>query len=277
MDKDTKEMLLDKAYEVRKNVLRMGYVDKRGFIAQGLDAADFLTVLFFYAMKYDPKNLTWEDRDRFILSNGHNSISVYAAMAEAGYFPKDVLDTYGKDDSMLPQSCLPKYTPGIEISAGSIGLGLPVGVGMAMGLKRKKSDSRVYIMMGDGELAEGPTWEAATSAGSYKLDNIIALIDRNGIQADGRCDTVVNTEPVDKKFEAFNFYVQRINGNSIEEVVNAVDNAKYHNGGRPSAIVCDTTPGQGVSFMIGNPKAHFISLNAEGWERAFAELERGKN
>ena len=277
MDKATKEMLLDKAYEVRKNVLRMGYVDKRGFIAQGLDAADFLTVLFFYAMKYDPKNLTWEGRDRFILSNGHNSISVYAVMAEAGCFPKEVLDTYGKDESMLPQSCLPKYTPGIETSAGSIGLGLPIGTGMAMGLKRKKSDARVYIMMGDGELAEGPTWEAATSAGSYKLDNMIALIDRNGIQADGRCDTVINTEPVDKKFEAFNFYVQRINGNSIEEVVNAVDNAKYNNGGRPSAIVCDTTPGQGVPFMIGNPKAHFISLNAEGWKRAFAELERGKN
>ena len=142
-----KEELIEKAYDVRKNVLRMGHVDKRGFIAQSLGAADFLTVLYFHAMKYHADDPKWEGRDRFLLSAGHNAIAVYAAMAEAGFFPKDWLDTYGLDNSRLPMSCMPAYTPGIEISGGSIGLGMPIAVGMAMGLKRKGSDSKFYVMM----------------------------------------------------------------------------------------------------------------------------------
>ena len=274
---DTKiNELLDRAYNVRKNVLRMGYVDRRGFIALGLGASDFLTGLFFHAMRYDPKDPDWEGRDRFLLSAGHNAIAVYAAMAEAGMIPEEWLDTYGLDDSHLPMSSMPKYTPGIEISGGSIGLGLPIAVGMAMGLKRKNSDSRVYVMMGDGEMAEGPTWEAATSACSYKLDKIIGLVDANGIQADGLTSTVVITEPLDEKFRAFGFEVQRINGNSMTEVVRALDNAKNSEEKKPHMIICDTVPGTGLDFLIGNPKSHFISLDEEGWKRAFEELERGK-
>jgi len=143
-----KEELIDKAYEVRKNVLRMAHVDKRGFISQSLGAADFLTVLYSHAMRFHADDPKWEGRDRFLLSAGHNAIAVYAAMAEEGFFPKDWLDTYGLDNSRLPMSCMPAYTPGIEISGGSIGLGLPIAVGMAMGLKLKKSDAKVYVMMG---------------------------------------------------------------------------------------------------------------------------------
>lgn len=272
-----KEELIDKAYEVRKNVLRMAYVDKRGFISQSLGAADFLTVLYSHAMRFHADDPKWEGRDRFLLSAGHNAIAVYAAMAEEGFFPKDWLDTYGLDNSRLPMSCMPAYTPGIEISGGSIGLGLPIAVGMAMGLKLKKSDAKVYVMMGDGEMTEGPTWEAAMSAGAYQLDNIIGIVDINGIQADGFTSAVLDTEPLHEKFSAFKFDVQRINGNSITQVMEAVDKARNSTEKKPHIILCDTVPGTGVPFLIGNQKSHFISLDAEGWERAFSELERGKD
>lgn len=268
--------LLDKALEVRKNVLRMGYIDRRGFIAQGLDAADFLTGLFFHAMRYRVDDPTWEGRDRFLLSAGHNAIAVYAAMAAAGIIPEEWLDTYGQDGSYLPMASMPRYTPAIEISGGSIGLGLPIAVGVALGLKRKNSDSKVYIMMGDGELAEGPTWEAATSAGHYKLDNIIGLVDMNGIQADGLTSSVVSSEPIDERFKAFGFDVQRIDGNNMGQIVTALDHARNSDVKKPHMIICDTVPGKGLDFLIGNPKAHFISLDEEGWERAFRELERGE-
>ena len=268
--------LLDTAVRVRRNVLRMGHIDRRGFIAQGIGAADFLTGLFFYAMNYRPGEPEWEGRDRFLLSAGHNAIAVYAAMAEAGMIPEEWLDTYGLDGSHLPMSSMPSYTPGIEISGGSIGLGLPTAVGMALGLKRKGSDARIYIMMGDGEMAEGPTWEAATSAGHYHLDNIVGIVDVNGIQADGLTKTVVDTEPLDEKFRAFGFDVQRINGNDMGEIMQAFDNVKSSTENKPHMIICDTVPGQGLEFLKGNPKAHFISLDDEGWERAFSELERGK-
>lgn len=268
--------LIEKAYEVRKNVLRMGYVDRRGFIAQGIGAADFLTGLFFHAMNYRPDDPGWEGRDRFLLSAGHNAIAVYAAMAAAGLIPEEWLDEYGLDDSHLPMSSMPKYTPHIEISGGSIGLGLPTAVGMALGLRRKGSDSKIYIMMGDGEMAEGPTWEAATSAAHYHLDNIIGIVDANGIQADGLTRDVVVTEPLDEKFRAFGFEVQRIDGNRMGEIVKALDNARTSKDNKPHMIICDTVPGMGLDFMIGNPKAHFISLDDEGWNRAFSELKKGE-
>lgn len=253
----------------------MGYIDKRGFIAQGIGAADFLTGLFFYAMNYCKDDPEWEGRDRFLLSAGHNAIAVYAAMAEAGIIPEEWLDEYGLDGSHLPMASMPKYTPGIEISGGSIGLGLPIGVGVAMGLKRKGSDAKVYIMMGDGEMAEGPTWEAATTAGHYKLDNIIGIVDVNGIQADGLTRDVVTTEPLDERFRSFGFHVQRIDGNNMGQIMEAFDCAVNSEEHKPHMIVCDTIPGKGLPFLIGNPKSHFISLDDEGWERAFRELERG--
>ena len=288
-----KEELIEKAYDVRKNVLRMGHVDKRGFIAQSLGAADFLTVLYFHAMKYHADDPKWEGRDRFLLSAGHNAIAVYAAMAEAGFFPKDWLDTYGLDNSRLPMSCMPAYTPGIEISGGSIGLGMPIAVGMAMGLKRKGSDSKVYVMMGDGEMAEGPTWEAAMSAGSYGLDNIIGIVDVKTlfgvecVKETQTIDMVIKLEDWDKDKEYDRLGLTEeyteflgnkvVNGNSITQVMEAVDKARFSTEKKPHIILCDTVPGTGLSFLIGNPKAHFISLSDEDWTRAFNELERGKD
>lgn len=268
--------LLDIAYRVRQNQLRMAEVDSQGFIAQALGAADIVTTLFFYAMNYKANDPEWEDRDRFLLSAGHNAIAVYGAMAEAGYFPKEELDTYGLDGSRLPQASMPKYTPGIEISGGSIGLGLPIAVGMGLGLKRKKSDSFVYVMMGDGELAEGPTWEAAISASNHHVDNVIAIVDVNGIQADGATKTVTDIEPLHDKFSAFGFFTQRINGNNILELAEAIDLAKADKSGKPKMIICDTVPGTGVDFLIGNPKAHFIRMDKESWDRADRELKRGE-
>lgn len=268
--------LLDTAYRVRQNQIRMAEVDGRGFLAQALGAAEIVTSLYFYGMNYKPEDPEWEGRDRFLMSAGHNAIAIYSAMAEAGFFPKEELDTYGLDESRLPQASMPKYTPGIEISGGSIGLGLPIAVGIGLGLKRKHSDSKVFVMMGDGELCEGPTWEAAMSASNHNVDNIIALVDMNGIQADGATHTVTKTEPIHEKFEAFGFYTQRINGNSIYEVCKAIDQAKEDQSGKPKIIICDTVPGTGVDFLIGNPKAHFISLDQAGWERAEKELKRGE-
>jgi transketolase len=272
----TREELIETAYRVRKNALRMAELDGQGFISQALGAADILTAAYFHAMKYKANDPEWEGRDRFLLSAGHNAIAVYAAMAEAGFFPKDELDTYGLDNSRLPMSGMSSYTPGIEISGGSIGLGLPISVGMGLGLKRKNSASRVYVMMGDGELAEGPTWEAAISAANYHLDNIIALVDVNGIQADGHTEDVMKTEPLDKKFDAFGWYVQRINGNSISQLVTALDNAKVSKENKPNVILCDTVPGTGVPFLIGNSKSHFIRMSKEDWVLAYEVLERGK-
>ena len=267
-----KEELIEKAYDVRKNVLRMGHVDKRGFIAQSLGAADFLTVLYFHAMKYHADDPKWEGRDRFLLSAGHNAIAVYAAMAEAGFFPKDWLDTYGLDNSRLPMSCMPAYTPGIEISGGSIGLGMPIAVGMAMGLKRKGSDSKVYVMMGDGEMAEGPTWEAAMSAAKYHLDNLCAVVDVNGLQIDGATKDVMPSEPLDQKFAAFNWNVIHVNGHDYDALIAAFEAAAACKG-KPTVLIAKTTKGKGVSFMENNAGWHGKAPNDEQYAQAKAEVE----
>ncbi|MCG8483865.1 MAG: thiamine pyrophosphate-dependent enzyme, partial [Clostridia bacterium] len=214
MDKNI-ENVEERAYRIRKNAIRMGEVQQQGFIAQALGVADVMAVAYFHAMNYLPQEPNWEGRDRFLLSVGHIAIGHYAALAEAGFIPEDELDTYACDDSRLPMSGMTSYTPGMEMSGGSIGLGLPMAVGMGFGLKQKKSSSLVYTLMGDGELAEGPTWEAAISAANYNLDNVIAIIDVNGIQADGLTVNIMNTEPLHEKFEAFGWYVQRVDGNDL--------------------------------------------------------------
>ena len=268
-----KEELIEKAYDVRKNVLRMGHVDKRGFIAQSLGAADFLTVLYFHAMKYHADDPKWEGRDRFLLSAGHNAIAVYAAMAEAGFFPKDWLDAYGLDNSRLPMSCMPAYTPGIEISGGSIGLGMPIAVGMAMGLKRKGSDSKVYVMMGDGEMAEGPTWEAAMSAAKYHLDNLCAVVDVNGLQIDGATRDVMNSEPLDHKMDAFGFNTIVCNGNSFADLEQAFKMFDLsHGSGKPTCFLLRTTKGLGVSFMENSVGWHGKAPNDDEYAQAMSEL-----
>lgn len=265
--------LPERAYHIRRHALRMGEVQGQGYIAQALGVADILAVAYFHAMRYRPEDPEWEERDRFLLSNGHFAIALYAVLIEAGIIPEDELETYGGDDSRLPMSGMAQYTPGMEISGGSLGHGLGLAVGYCLGLKRKQSKSFVYVMYSDGELDEGLTWEAAMSASHWKLDNLIALIDVNNMQADGPSKEVLNFEPLGPKFEAFGWHVQRVNGNDIDALVKAFDEARTGGEQKPHVIICDTKMAKGVSFLETREKAHFIRVEADEWQKALEELD----
>ncbi|MEK9278614.1 transketolase [Bradyrhizobium sp. ISRA442] len=268
--------LADRAYNIRRNALRMGEVQGQGYIAQALDISDVLAVAYFHAMRYRPEDPSWEERDRFLLSNGHYAIALYAALIEAGIVPEDELETYGSDESRLPMSGMASYTPGMEMSGGSLGLGLSIAVGMGLGLKRKKSGARVYTLFSDGELDEGSVWEAIQSAGHYKLDNLIGIVDVNNQQADGSSNQVMAFEPLVEKLEAFGWFVQRIDGNDLDAVVAAFDAAKSHPEPKPRMIVADTLMGKGVPFLEQREKNHFIRVEQHEWQLALAALEAGR-
>lgn len=268
--------LADHAYNIRRNALRMGEVQGQGYIAQALDISDVLAVAYFHAMRYRPEDPSWEGRDRFLLSNGHYAIALYAALIEAGIVPEEELETYGSDESRLPMSGMASYTPGMEMSGGSLGLGLSIAVGMGLGLKRKKSEARVYTLFSDGELDEGSVWEAIQSAGHYKLDNLIGIVDVNNQQADGPSTQVMAFEPLVDKLQAFGWFVQRVDGNDLNAVVAAFDAAKSHPEPKPRMIVADTLMGKGVPFLEQREKSHFIRVEQHEWQLALAALEAGR-
>ena len=255
----------------------MGEVQGQGYIAQALDIADVLAVAYFHAMTYKADDPEWEGRDRFLLSNGHYAIALYAALIEATIIPEDELETYGSDDSRLPMSGMAQYTPGMDMSGGSWGIGLSIAVGKCLGLKRKGSSSRVYTLFSDGELDEGSVWEAIMSAAHYKLDNLIAIVDVNNMQADGPSTQMMSFEPLKEKLEAFGWYVQRINGNDIEAVQKAFDQAKSHPEAKPRMIIADTLMGKGVPFLEQRDKSHFIRVDAHEWQLALDALDAGRS
>lgn len=268
--------LAERAYRIRRNALLMGEVQGQGYIGQALDIADVLAVSYFHAMTYRAEDPHWEGRDRFLLSNGHYAIALYAALIEAGIIPAEELETYGSDDSRLPMSGMASYTPGMEMSGGSLGLGLGIAVGIGLGLKRKNSASRVYTLFSDGELDEGSVWEAIMSAAHYKLDNLIAIVDVNNQQADGPSTQVMAFEPLVDKLEAFGWFVQRVDGNDMDAVVAAFDAAKSHPEAKPRMIVCDTKMGKGVPFLEAREKNHFIRVDAHEWQLALDALDAGR-
>jgi transketolase len=268
--------LPERAYRVRRHALRMGEVQGQGYIAQALDIADVLATAYFHAMRYRPEDPHWEERDRFLLSNGHYAIALYAALIEAGIIPEAELETYGADGSRLPMSGMAAYTPGMEMSGGSLGLGLSIGVGMAMGLKRKGSDSRVYVLFSDGELDEGSVWEAIMSAAHHGLDNLVAIVDVNNQQADGPSTEMMGFEPLSDKMQAFGWFTQRVDGNDLDAVVAAFDAAKTDNGGKPSMIIADTLMGKGVPFLEAREKNHFIRVEEHEWQLALQALDAGR-
>lgn len=274
-DRNSLAALSERAYRIRLNALRMGEVQGQGYIAQALGIADVLAVAYFHAMTYRPEEPEWEGRDRFLLSNGHFAIAHYAALLEAGILPMEELETYGCDDSRLPMSGMTMYTPGMEISGGSLGLGLGIAVGMCLGLKRKASKSFVYNMMSDGELDEGSTWEAVMSAGHWQLDNLIALVDVNNQQADGPSRQIMNFEPLADKWQSFGWHTQRVNGNDIGAVAAAFDQARNIAGPQPRVILCDTLMGKGVPFLETREKNHFIRVDADEWQLAISQLSKG--
>ena len=268
--------LTERAYRIRRYALLMGEVQGQGYIAQALGISDVLAVSYFHALSYRPDDPEWEGRDRFCLSIGHYAIALYAALIEAGILPEDEWASYGGDDSRLPMSGMAAYTPGIEITGGSLGHGLGISVGMALGLQRKRSKSFVYNLFSDGELDEGSTWEAAMSAGSFKLDNLIGLVDVNGMQADGASRGILDFEPLAPKFEAFGWFVQRVDGNDIEALVAAFDAARHHPGPQPRVVICDTRMGKGVPFLEARERSHFLRVEPEEWAQALKVLDEGR-
>ena len=260
-----------RAKALRRDVLRMGERVGQGYVGQGLGIADLLAVLYFHEMRYDPLRLDWNERDRFLLSTGHYSIGLYAALAEAGVIPREELDTYGADGSRLEMAGS-DFTPGFEMTGGSLGHGLPQGVGMALGLRLDRRDARIFVMLSDGELQEGVTWEAALAGAHYHLDHLFAFIDCNNQQADGAPPDVLNVEPVSDKWTAFGWDTQRINGNDIDAIVSALEHARKVKG-QPHAIVIDTMMGKGVRLFEQREKAHFIRVEAHEWAHAREQLE----
>ncbi len=227
-------------------------------------------------MDYRPHEPAWEGRDRFYLSIGHYAIALYAALIEAGIVPAEELETYGCDESRLPMSGMASYTPGMEITGGSLGHGLGIAVGACLGLKRKQSASFVYNLLSDGELNEGSTWEAAMSASHWKLDNLIAVIDVNNQQADGHSSEILAFEPIVDRWQSFGWFAQRVNGNDLQALVAAFDAARHHPGAQPRVIICDTRMGKGVPFLESREKTHFIRVDEHEWEQALTALDAGR-
>ena len=254
---------------MRRHMLVMARGPGAGYIGQGLGIADALAALYFHEMRWDPSNLVDPGRDRFLLSTGHYSIALWAVMAEAGVVPLDELTTYGADDSRLAMSTL-DTSPGVEIIGGSLGHGLGQAVGMALGLRLDKSPARIFCELSDGEMQEGSTWEAAMAAGHFGLSNLVALIDCNGIQADG--PVVLNMEPVAAKWSAFGWRTQEIDGNDLTAVLKALEAARTQDGA-PHAIVLRTKPGKGVPTLMSREKAHFVRVEPDEWDALIAELE----
>lgn len=262
------------AYRIRRNAVRMGEVQGQGYIGQALGWADVLAVAYKHAMQLRPDDPQWSGRDRFLLSHGHYAIALYAALIEAGIVPDDELESYGSDDSRLPMSGMATYTPGMEISGGSLGQGLAIGVGMALGLRYNNNTAFVYNSMSDGELDEGSTWEAAMGAAHHQLSNLICLVDINNQQADGPSGKVMGFEPLADKWASFGWYVQRVDGNDLAAVVQAFDNARNLKDAKPRVILFDTLMGKGVPFLEQREKNHFIRVDPPEWQQALSILDQ---
>ncbi len=242
------ENLKTKAWNVRKNIVEMIYTAQSGHPGGALSCADLLTCLYFSEMNVDSKNPKDENRDRLVLSKGHASSALYAVLAEKGFFPKEELLGFRNINSMLQGHPDMNKIPGVDMSTGSLGQGLSAANGMALAAKLDHKDYRVYAILGDGEIEEGQIWEAAMSASHYKLDNLCVIVDYNNLQIDGKVTEVMNVTPIDEKFKSFGFHVLNINGNDIDEILEAFDKAKNAKD-RPTVIIAKTIKGKGISFM----------------------------
>jgi transketolase len=263
--------LKEKARILRIAILKMLTEAGSGHTGGSLSAADIATALYFYKMRHNPKDPKWKERDRFILSKGHAAPLLYAALALSGYFDEQLLKTLRKLGSPLQGHPCSKTLPGVEISTGSLGQGLSIANGIAMGLKLDGLSSRVYCLLGDGEIQEGQVWEAAMTAAHYRLDNLCAIIDNNGLQIDGHCSDVMSIEPIVNKWEAFGWHVIDINGHDMKAILNAFDEAERVKS-KPTMIVARTVKGKGVSFFEGKVQYHGIAPSREELERALKEL-----
>ncbi|MCI8542208.1 transketolase [Acetatifactor aquisgranensis] len=261
-----------RANDVRKGIITAVHSAKAGHPGGSLSSADVFTYLYFEEMNIDPKNPDKEDRDRFVLSKGHNAPGLYSALANRGFFPVEDLTTLRKLGSYLQgHPCI--HIPGVDMSSGSLGQGISAAVGMALGGKMDGKDFRVYTLLGDGEIQEGQVWEAAMLAGFRKLDNLCVIVDNNGLQIDGPVDKVCSPYPIDKKFEAFNFHVINVDAHDFDALRAAFKEARETKG-MPACIVMHSLKGKGVSFMEGNVDWHGKAPNDAEYEVAMADLDK---
>lgn len=261
------------ANEVRKGIVTAVHGAKAGHPGGSLSAADIFTYLYFEEMNIDPKDPKKADRDRFVLSKGHTAPGLYSVLANRGYFPVEDLPTLRHLGSYLQGHPCMQETPGVDMSSGSLGQGISAAVGMALAAKMDGKDYRTYTLLGDGEIQEGQVWEASMFAGHRKLDNLVVIVDNNGLQIDGKIDDVCSPYPIDKKFEAFNFHVINIDGNDFDQIDAAFKEARATKG-MPTAIICKTVKGKGVSFMENNAGWHGKAPNDEEYATAMADLEK---
>lgn len=272
MDKKTMEELKNKAKIIRKDIINMLTEAKSGHPGGSLSASEILAYLYFKEMKVDAKEPNKQDRDRFVLSKGHGAPVLYSTLAEKGYFPKEELMKLRKTGNMLQGHPDMKGTPGVDMSTGSLGQGLSAANGMALAGKLDYKDYRVFVLIGDGELQEGQIWEAAMTAAHYRLDNITAFIDNNGLQIDGFNKEVMNIEPIKEKWEAFGWHTINIDGHDFEQIEKAVLEAK-NTKGKPTVIIAKTVKGKGISFMENEASWHGVAPNQEQSQQALKELE----
>ena len=271
MDKAKLDRLKSAANNIRIGAIEAVYSASSGHPGGSLSIADVLAYLYFEELNIDPSDPKKADRDRFVLSKGHTTPGLYAALAERGFFPKESLKTFRQIDSNLQGHPDMKGTPGVDMTTGSLGLGFSAACGMALGSRVAGRSNRVYAILGDGELEEGQVWEAAMFARHYKLDNLTAFVDFNGLQIDGKITEVIDPTPIPEKFAAFGWNVLEIDGHDFDAIDGAVKAAKECKG-QPTVIVCHTFKGKGVSFMENNVKWHGSAPNKEQYEQAIAEL-----
>lgn len=266
------KLLEKKAAEIRKQLLGMIFEGKTGHTGGSLSCTDILVALFYYKLRHNPKNPKWEQRDRFLLSKGHSVEGYYSVLADTGYFPKEELMTFSKFKSRLIGHPCTKV-PGVEMCTGALGHGLPVGVGMAIAAKKLNIGNKIYVLMGDGEQAEGSVWEAAMAGANYNLDNLVAIADRNRLQISGNTEDVMALENLHAKWTAFGWNVLECNGNDIEDLCNTLDKTDEQIG-KPYLILANTTKGKGVSFMENVAKWHHGVPSAEQLCQAYSELDK---
>lgn len=271
MNQTKKEELRVIATKIRLGALECVYSANSGHPGGSLSISDILAYLYFSKMNVDPANPQKADRDRLVLSKGHTAPALYSALALKGFFSTELLSTFRKEGSILQGHPDMKNVPGVDVSTGSLGLGISAACGMALSAKASKDDYRVFTILGDGELEEGQVWEAAMFAGHYKLDNLTAFVDFNGLQIDGKVTDVMNPTPIDDKFRAFGWHAIVIDGHDFAEIENAVTDAENHKG-QPTVIICKTIKGKGVSFMEDRAEWHGSAPNKEQYEIAVSEL-----
>ena len=267
------KMLENKAIDIRHDVLNMIYTAKAGHPGGSLSAVEVVTTLIFHVMNIDPQNPDWPDRDRFVLSKGHACPVLYAALAERGFFDKEILNTLRQYHSILQGHPDMNKVPGLDMTAGSLGNGLSAGLGMALSAKHKGQDYMAYVMLGDGECQEGMVWEAAMAASHYHLNNLVAIVDCNGVQINGWVNDIMREEPFADKWKAFGWNVIDIDGHSIREVLTALHEARTMRS--PTVILARTVKGKGVSFMEDQAAWHGAAPNAEQLAQAMEDIEKG--